>query len=117
MSDVVKKDKTVTIDRYLVAVSYDNSYRESFALEGVDTIDNAVDRFLNFYLVFRSKQFPTLRREDIESVKETSIKLDLPEGSPALAEYKVEIPEKSGEDTLQKTLTITFSRFQWGMLL
>lgn len=132
MSDVVKKggDKTFTVDRYTISVSLkdvdssgavlpDTEIVESLALEGAQDTEDAFDRFLNWYLVYRSEFFPTLRRQDITGVKETSRQVNLRENHPAVACHQADIPTKNtaGEVIGNKLLNVTFSKFAFGMLL
>ena len=121
MSDIVnkKESRTVTFDRYTVAVALDGEMIESFALEGVDNTDNAFGRLLNWYLVYRSRNFPGLVHEEIALVKESSEKLELPENHPAIAKHRCFVPVKNdvGEVEKEVELTATFSSFKFGMLL
>jgi hypothetical protein len=120
MSEVVnKKDKTATFGRFLISVSLDNKIQECLAVEGVDGTDDAVDRFLNWYLVYRSEFFPTLKRDDIDSVKDTIRELELGEKSLLTNKYELDIPTKDSEGNVtgNQILSITFSPFKFGMLL
>lgn len=117
MSDVVNKTKkTVTVDRYIVSTAIDGNMYDGFVVEGAENTEDALDRFLNWYLIFRSNYFPGIVREDIEDIKESSIKLTLEPNHPALAKYQVTIPSKS-EELKEKVLEIVFSKHLFGMLL
>lgn len=120
MSDIVnkKETKTVTFDRYTVAVAIDGVAMESFALEGVDNTENAFNRLLNWYLVYRSKNFPGLVYDQIAEVKESAEVVDLPEGHPAIAKHRCFVPTKNettGEEK-EVVLEVIFSQFKFGML-
>lgn len=120
MSDVVdKKEKTITYGRFLISVSLDGVVQEGLAVEGADGTDDAMDRLLNWYLVFRSASFPTLKRDDIESVKESTREMVLKEESLLVARYEVDIPTKDKENVVvgKQVLSVTFSPFKFGMLL
>lgn len=121
MSEIINKQekRTTTFDRYTVAVALDGVMMESFALEGVDDTDNAFLRLLNWYLVYRSKNFPGLTYEQIAGVKETVEKVDLPGDHPAIAKHICLVPIKDEEGNLIKEveLSVVFSSFKFGMLL
>lgn len=117
MSNIVDKKKTVTYDRYTVAVALNGEMMESFALEGVENTDRAFQRLLNWYLVYRSKNFPGLVYEQIEEVKESAEKLDLPQDHPAIAKHRCFVPIKDDTGEREVELTAVFSSFKFGMLL
>lgn len=117
MSDVINKTKkTVTVDRYIVSTSIDGNIHDGFVVEGVSNTDDALDRFLNWYLIFRSSYFPEITREDIEDIKQTINKQQLDPSHPALAKYSLIITSKS-ENHQDKKLEVVFSKYLFGMLL
>jgi len=120
MSNVIdqKKKPTTTVNKYTVAVCLDNVLVESFALEGVENTGRAFEGFLRWYLYFRSKNFPSLRRDHIDGIVETAESLSLPENSNALGYHSAIIDEfnEAGEVISTKRLTVLFSPFQFGML-
>lgn len=100
MSDITKskEQKTTTINKYTVAVLIDNQLQESFALEGIGDHQRAGEGFFRWYLFHRSKNFPFLKRDDIDVVMETfEQNNNLPEHSEAVASFSIEVtnPEDS----------------------
>ena len=117
MSDVVNKNKkTVNVDRYIVSTAIDGNMYDGFVVEGAEDTEDALDRFLNWYLIFRSGYFPGIVRDDIEDIKSTATKVELEPNHPALAKYKVTIHGKA-ENFQDKTLELIFSKHLFGMLL
>lgn len=117
MSDVVNKNKkTVSMDRYIVSTAIDGNIHDGFVVEGVTDTEDALERFLNWYLIYRSSFFPEITREDIDDIKATSSKVELEASHPALAKYNITIPSKTPEGQ-DKLLEVVFSKHLFGMLL
>lgn len=113
-----KEVKKINILMYTVVVSLDGQMEESFAVEG-SSVEDAFKRLLGWYLIFRSKKFPNLGREDIEPVEKSTRQLEQAPDDFIVGSYEATIPVKNDTKEVvgQRTLKGTFSKATYGMLL
>jgi len=113
-----KEVKTFNVVLYTVVVSLDGQMEESFSVEGPDT-KFSFEKFLKWYLVFRSKKFPNLVYSDIEEVVKSSheVSTDAQEFVVGVHQAAIPIKNESKEATGKVTLTGTFSKATYGMFL
>jgi hypothetical protein len=117
-----EKQNVGQVQRYLIAVSVDNKLDECFQLEGVkgDT-KTAFQKFLNWYLVYRSVKFDGLVADDIGDIVDEVEDVEL-EGEYVLGKHKALVPVFKGEGeqrevTHYKKVEASFFAAKFGMML
>ena len=110
--------KTFNVMMYTIVVSLNGQMEESFSVEGPDT-KFSFEKFLNWYLVFRSKKFPNLAYSDIEGVVKSISEVPSSLGEFVVGTLEAVVPVKNEvkETVGQVTLTGTFSKASYGMFL
>ena len=104
-----KTKKTFKMGSFNVDVKIDGETFEAVTVEGSDS-RMAFERFVKWYVVFRSTYFPGLVYSDVEAIIEEIEDLEHDEVNPLMiGRHTVEIPIKDGDETTgYKTLTGTF---------
>lgn len=105
MSDSLQKT-TYKMDRYVMSVTYDGEFKGSYVLEGIKDTKWTFERFLNWFLVMRSKWFE-LAPSDIEPIVASITSLDIPPQSEAKVIFTVMVKDKP--------LTAYFCNHKFGM--
>ena len=94
MSDTVQKKPTHKMDRFIMSITYDGEYRGSYVLEGIKDTKWTFERFLNWFLVMRSKWFE-LSPEEIEPIINSIEQLEVPQYSEAKEAFSVLVKDKA----------------------
>lgn len=113
-----KEVKTFTVAMYTIVVSLDDQMEESFSVEGSSTT-HAFEKFIHWYLIFRSKKFPNLAYADIEGVIKSAheVVMDAQDFVVGVHETVIPVKNEAKEAIGQVALTGTFSKAMYGMFL